>query len=555
MRPPAPARLLLPSLGGWLWLAVFLGGAFGPAAAAFVSGDGDLALHVLLGDLVRERGALLEAEPTTFTAGELPFVAHEWLAQVLFSLLHAGLGLRGPLLLVAALLATTLALVLRRARRAGASAWPALGATLGAALVAHNHLIARPHVLSWLFASLWCFRLEDLRAGRLPLRRALALAAPLACLWANLHGGFVLAFLLLLLQGAGELLEAAGSGPADRRAAARRLRSLAAVGAVALAASLVNPFGPKLHAHVLSFVGAGPLVDHVAEFASPDFHDPHERLYLAYALGVLALLGVGARRASAPEWLQTLGLFALSLQAVRGEPLFAFLTAPLAARRLEEWCRDLAGGPSLAGRCAAAVAASSARLERSEGATGGSATLAAALGLAVVAGAAGWVAPLPFDPTRQPVGAVAFLRAHPQLLRGPMFNHYAWGGYLAYELYPARRVFVHGFNDHYGPALFAEYRTVEMLGAGWQEILERRGVAWVLVRSDVPLARELRARGWRLVYADELATILVRAPAGGKGASAARGGCRGRPDPASPPDPCGPPMPRVPLRLAARLGR
>ena len=30
-----------------------------------------------------------------------------------------------------------------------------LHATLGATLVAHNHLIARPHAFSWLFAVLW----------------------------------------------------------------------------------------------------------------------------------------------------------------------------------------------------------------------------------------------------------------------------------------------------------------------------------------------------------------------------------------------------------------
>ena len=237
---PTLSRILLPSLAAWLWLGVFLAGTFGPQAAAFVSRDGDLALHLLLGDLVRASGEVLATEPTTFTASDRPFVAHEWLSQVIFSALHDLLGLRGPLMAVAALLATTLAVILRRCRAEGASAWPSVLAVLGATLVAHNHLVARPHAFSWLLATLWWFRLEDLHAGRLSARRWLALGLPMLVLWTNLHGGFVTAFFLLGLFGLGALGEAMIAAPSDRAPALHRFWTLVGLGVAGLAASEIG---------------------------------------------------------------------------------------------------------------------------------------------------------------------------------------------------------------------------------------------------------------------------------------------------------------------------
>jgi hypothetical protein len=199
--------------------------------------------------------------------------------------------------------------------------------------------------------------------------------------------------------------------------------------------------------------------------------------------------------------------------AVRGEPLFAFLTAPLVARRLQAWLEDLTGSPSWAGDAARAVLASSSRLGASDRRAGGIVTVPAAAGLGVALVATGLVAPLQFDPHYQPAAAVQFVRRNAELLEGRMFNHYSWGGYLAYELYPARRTFINSFNDHYGPELFAEYRRVEMLSPGWREILERREIDWVLTRTSSVLNRALAEESvWRQVYADDLATILVRTP-------------------------------------------
>jgi hypothetical protein len=204
-------------MAGMLWAFLFTTGVFGPRAAAFVSADGDLALHILLGDLVREQGSVLATEPTTFTADQTPFIAHEWLSEVIFSAAHSLLGLSGPLVIVAALVAITGWLAMRRMRESGVSGWPQVLVVVCMMMLMNQHLSVRPHVFSWLIALFWTVQLEGYRSDRISWQRWLLVCGPLMVLWTNLHGGFVLGFVLLGLFGLDALLLAVGADPDERR--------------------------------------------------------------------------------------------------------------------------------------------------------------------------------------------------------------------------------------------------------------------------------------------------------------------------------------------------
>ena len=113
------------------------------------------------------------------------------------------------------------------------------------------------------------------------------------------------------------------------------------------------------------------------------------------------------------------------------------------------------------------------------------------------------------DPTTQPVAAVRYLEAHPS--QGNVFNNLAWGGYLLLEQWPLQRVFIDGQTDFYGEALTREYLDVVALAAGWEAVLDRHDVAWVLFPTDSALVRRLAdTPGWRAAYRDDQATILIR---------------------------------------------
>jgi hypothetical protein len=75
-------------------------------------------------------------------------------------------------------------------------------------------------------------------------------------------------------------------------------------------------------------------------------------------------------------------------------------------------------------------------------------------------------------------------------------------------------VFIDGQTDFYGEALTREYERVIQAEPGWEEILTKYSVGWLLIPPGERLERELNAvGGWREVYRDESAVIFSRAGA------------------------------------------
>lgn len=109
-----------------------------------------------------------------------------------------------------------------------------------------------------------------------------------------------------------------------------------------------------------------------------------------------------------------------------------------------------------------------------------------------------------------PLGAVGYLRAHPEVARGRMFNVDWWGGYLLLEM-PGRQVFVDSRHEFYGAEVLGDYDRVARAEPGCLEVLSRYGVGWTILPSRHPLNRLLESRwDWRRVYADSVAEVFCR---------------------------------------------
>ncbi|HEX5808299.1 MAG TPA: hypothetical protein VFY25_06505, partial [Anaerolineales bacterium] len=114
-----------------------------------------------------------------------------------------------------------------------------------------------------------------------------------------------------------------------------------------------------------------------------------------------------------------------------------------------------------------------------------------------------------FDPRFFPVEAVSWLEAHPP--QGRMFNEFDWGGYLLLRLWPDQQIFMDGHTHIYGEALTREYERVITLSPGWQDVLDKYEVAWVIVRSNAPLINALTLQdNWLITHQDPTTTILIR---------------------------------------------
>jgi hypothetical protein len=112
---------------------------------------------------------------------------------------------------------------------------------------------------------------------------------------------------------------------------------------------------------------------------------------------------------------------------------------------------------------------------------------------------------------RFPVRAVAFLQTHSP--SGPIFNHYDWGGYLIWRLYPSTRVFIDGRADLYGQPLLDQFADTYQFKGAWQQTLQRWNIQTVLVPADSALATGLKnSPGWTVSYEDSQAVVLTASP-------------------------------------------
>jgi hypothetical protein len=476
------------AVAGWLCVGLL---ALGPVPVV------DLWWQMRTGQLILETGAVPRADPFSYTAPGAPWVVHEWIPSLLFYWLytHVGPGALVAYKIIGALLAFAFVFwrCLRRTRR-----WLLSGAVVVlAAMAARTFFDIRPQIFSYvLFAATLAFVEAVVRREPRLTTTALWLLPPLVLLWANLHAGFALAFLVLGVYLAAEVvfwcLGNRSRGPVAR--------TLALVTAAAAALSLVQPNGFDLWRYPFLLTGHPTVLNFILEWRSPDFHAAWTRPFEVLLLLTLLAFAASRHRASLPDLALLAILGHASLTSIRHIPLFAIACAPIVAEAL-----------------ARPVARLERHLSRWDARAFGPAVAATAALVGLVLVAAPEVRALPrrdwFGYTGVmagfPVRACDAIEANGW--GGNLLNDYKWGGYCIWRFYPERKVFIDGRAEvYFGPA-FDDYYALHNVFPDWPERLRRRRVETVLVEVNSYLARVLAASPeWVAVYWDEVAVVYRR---------------------------------------------
>jgi hypothetical protein len=359
------------------------------------------------------------------------------------------------------------------------------------------HWLARPHIFSFLLTLAFSWTLD---AYQYRHRNYLYLLPLLMLLWVNLHGGFIVGFVLIGVYLAGNTAQTIFSSEGHLNSHRGKAITLAAVLLGCLLASVVNPFGLYILAFPFKLVSDQFLVDHISEFLSPNFHGTMPFRYLLYL--TLAIFAVSATKADIIE-LALIVLFThLALYSARGIPLFAIVVSPILVKHAT-LLLDQAGG-----RLAAYCKRKSANIAAVDSSVRGTLwPVGAALAIAILV-ASGKI-DFRFDDKAHPVAAVEFLKR--ENLNGRMFNNDAFGDYLIYAAWPQYRVFLDGRSDMYGASVIEEYLKVIQLNPDWEKVLDKYHAGLIFEPANSPLSILLLERkDWRLVYADTVANIFVK---------------------------------------------
>jgi hypothetical protein len=464
---------------------VFLFGRLDGARTLLI--DGDTGWHIRAGEWMLRHGSVSRQDFFSFTRPGEAWFAWEWLSEIVMAWLHRW-GMAAVVLAASIVLSVTFALLYRVARAVSGNALIAISLTGVAVAGSSIHWLARPHLATLLFTTVVLALVES----RDPWR--VWLIPPLVALWSNLHAGFVFGIALLAVYAL-----------ADRA----RARSRAAAALAALAASLANPYGWRVHAHIARYLAADSWqFDHINEFLSPNFHTPLAICFeLMLAAAVAASAWHLARRRFHYPLLAVLTAH-MALVSARNIPLFLIVAVAPVALAAAEWTKWAARRASDARRVLHSFLRLSAEIgavERLARIPAASALAAALLAAALVSPAASGKFRSEFDPRVFPARAIAQVRTPGTRI----FTSDQWGDYLIYRLYPEINVFVDGRSDFYGAAHEQLCQDVWRVRFDWEKKLARFGVDTLLVPVDTPLAGALKESGrWRVAYDDGMAIVF-----------------------------------------------
>ncbi len=502
---PAWASWVVPSVADLIFVALLSCLLF-TALAVKLLGDAGVGWHIRTGQQILATHAIPRVDP--FSSQILkPWIAWEWLYDVVVGRLETSTGLNGVVWLTAVVIATVFAALFRLLIKRGANVLVALLLSLLATAASMIHFLARPHVLSWLFALIWFWILDAAESSRGPSsHRRVWLLPPLMLIWANVHGGFLLGFVLLVIFWLGSLWtwlrlkESRIEESLEKIAAGKRMLQLALVGLASLVASLANPYGWHLHEHIYSYLSNRFFMDHIDEFQSPNFHGIAQRCFLVLLLIAIAAVAARGRK------LRVSGILLMLFAVYAG--LYASRNIPIAAIFLV-----LIVGPLLPSLALSSFAQRMGAVDSTL--RGHLWPIAAALGTLIIAialngGHAGstQIMNAHFDPQRMPVGAVDFVQD--QNVHGPVLSPDYWGGYLIYRLYPHNAVVIDDRHDFYGEPFLRSYLTMMHVEPGWDDFIRERGSCLILPKSAALAAVLSKTPEWKTVYSDNVAVVFVR---------------------------------------------
>jgi hypothetical protein len=460
--------------------------------------DPDLWWHLRTGQLIVQNHKVFHSDPYSFTRFGQPWVDHEWLSQVFIFGLYRLASWGGLIVAFGAVIASAFLVVFLRCP--GRPYVAGVITLLGAVASAPSWGV-RPQMLTLLLASLLLLILE--RSYRHP--KLLWFTPPLMLLWVNLHAGYAVGLALMVLFLLGDALDVVfGFGIVDSkdgRTATARFRTLALAIVACAAVVPLNPYGAAMYSYPLETLRSRAMQNYIGEWRSPNFHQHRYLPTLAMILATIALPALSPRRLRPREVLLLSVMTFAALRSVRHIPIYTLVAIPILSAMVLAWLQEIEAAKRFQSKYFPMTAAK---------AVLNAVLLLAFLVVAVVR--VRFVAQHQADAEAKefPAAAVSFIATHQP--PAPVLNHYNWGGYFIWRLYPEYRVYIDGRADVYGDAFMDNLAATYYLKTdAWRLPMETWGIRTVVLPPDAPVVTALRASpDWQTMYADSQAVVLVK---------------------------------------------
>lgn len=465
--------------------SLLVGGVF--ILARLFQVDPDLWWHIKVGDAILQTHHWPTTDIYSFTVSGQPWIAYEWLGEVVLAAAYRIAGIVGLecllILLGSAVMLSLYALTIVRTGNSKAG-FVASGILF---VLAGLSFSLRPQMLGYLFLILTLIVLERFRQG---YANAVWFLPAIMLLWVNTHGSWIIGMGIIFVYWMCGLVEFRAENLEARRWTHNQRCRISFAFLLCLLALPITPYGTRIAVSPFEFAFSLPLnVKYIEEWQSMPFSFAGGKLFLALVLGMfLAQVTLRLR------WqLEDVALYLFGTTMACLHVRFLLIFVPLFAPFLA----------TILARCIPAYHPDKDKW-----------ILNAAL-IACIAAAV-----FHYFPSRAkldervaehfPVSAVEYLKKNPA--PGPMFNNYGFGGYLVWALGPQQKVFIDGRGDVYERGgVLADYVHITHLRPASLAVLRGYGVKSCLVQRDEPLATLLSASPeWQRIYSDAQSALFTR---------------------------------------------
>jgi hypothetical protein len=469
--------------------------------------DGDIFWHLAAGREIAHSHAVPYVDPFSFTSVNFQWIDLHWFFQLCMYGMFRFFGMTGILIANSFCFGLAAAILFRRTASRGTVWFSVLLWTI--ALFEVRYLAPhRPIMFSLVFCALFFYCLDRYNSVR--KLRYLVFLPVIQILWVNSQPLFVLGPVIIAAWLAGDAASAFLSRNSD---VLRRIMTLSCALAATVIASLANPFG--VAAYKLAFMLFGrtdPSSSNLFAVAiaenkplwwmlhTPDAHYAYATI--AITAFALLLISIRPRAIKWPVLVVAAAMFFLALRAERNIILYFFLVLPFINFQLGHAYEAL---KTRFPRCAAGTVIT------------GSALLFLIAGFSIGGHAAmlrsvrcvGSIAPFSF-----PSGSVDFLDAHP--VKGALFNADRYGGYLLWQRYPVKKVFIDTRYAIRPPAFLAEYCALLDDPGLFDAVCAKYGITAAVMPTALTTRYFnlttflLKSGEWKPVYIDGAEALFVK---------------------------------------------
>ncbi|MCX8062117.1 MAG: hypothetical protein N3D16_06005, partial [Anaerolineales bacterium] len=289
--------------------------------------DHDTWWHLRVGRWMIENRQILTVDLFSYTRYGADWLYPGWMVEIPMTAIVMTAGLGGVNIASGLLITATLAIILVTTR--GNILVRAFLVIL-VATASSVYWSARPHLVTFLFTSLYLYLLESgARIGFSYFRKPLWIFLPILMLvWVNSHGGFIVGFLLFGIYFAEVLVIELMRLYQERLSLwsvlkNKDLRTLGVSGILMGVLANLNPMGSQIFAYPFRTVSIRTLEQFIQEWQSPNFHELNMQPFLWLIIVMILASALSRKRWLLRDILLVSIFLYMALMAARNIALFA----------------------------------------------------------------------------------------------------------------------------------------------------------------------------------------------------------------------------------------